>query len=151
MLIQNSFNETEHNNLLTVNFYSILYYNCYIWLIPSLKPQMKQQLLSASARALKICTPNCNNLMSFDQIHAINKRATPNQILLYKHSLLLYKIWNDSLYSKEWLALNFQQNFNERNPTVNIFATNKIKVGSKLIEGIDGLISYDWLNLSLNT
>ena len=92
----------------------------------------KQQLMSASAKALKIFTTNYNNLMSFDQIHAINKRATPNQIMLYKHSLLLYKIWNETLYSKEWLALNFQQNFNERNQTVNVFATNKIKVGKNL-------------------
>ena len=70
--------------------------------------------------------------MSFDQIHAINKHATPNQITLYKHSLLLYKIWNEPLYSKEWLALDFQQNFNERNQTVNVFPTNKIKVGKNL-------------------
>ena len=42
---------------------------------------------------------------------------------------LTYKIWNDNIYSKEWLALNFQQNFNERNPTVRIFATNNIKEG----------------------
>ena len=41
-------------NLLTSNIYSILYYNSEIWHLPSLKPTLKQKLLSASARALKV-------------------------------------------------------------------------------------------------
>ena len=105
------FTKAELNILLTSNFYSILYYNSDVWLIPSLKPQLKQQILAASATALMLSTPNYHTLMSYEQIHAINKRATPKQILLYKHSLLLFKVWNDSIYSKEWLALHFQQNF----------------------------------------
>ena len=141
--------------MLTSNFYSILYYNCDVWLIPSLKPQLKQQLLSASARALRICTPNYNNLMSYEQIHAINKRATPNQMMLYKHSLLLYKIWNDAIYSKDWLALNFQQNFNLRCNKVMLYETSNCKVGKNLspnrLKVINGLIEFDWLNLSSNS
>ena len=50
-LISKYFNRLELNTVLTHNFYSILYYNCDVWLIPSLKPQLKQQLLSASAKA----------------------------------------------------------------------------------------------------
>ena len=154
-LIRKYFNKLELAALLTSNFYSILYYNSDVWLIPSLKPQLKQQLLSASAKALRICTNNYDNLMSFDQIHAINKRATPSQILKYKHSLLLFKIWNDPIYSQEWLALNFQQNFNARNSTVMIYDTSKIKIGknspTNRLKIINGLIKYDWLNLSLNS
>ena len=141
--------------LLTSNFYSILYYNCDVWLIPSLKPQLKQHLLSASAKALTICTPNYNNMMSFEQIHAINKRATPNQMLLYKHSLLLHKIWNDPIYSKDWLDLNFQQNFNERRTKVMIFDTSQRKIGKNIssnrLKIINGLIELEWLNLSMNS
>ena len=54
MLISKYFNKSKRNTLLTSDFYSLLYYNCDVWLIPSLKPQLKQQLLSASARALRI-------------------------------------------------------------------------------------------------
>ena len=155
LLIRKYFTKYELAALLTSNFYSILYYNSDVWLIPSLKPQLKQQLLSASAKALRICTNNYDNMMSFDQIHAINKRATPNQILKYKHSLLLYKIWNDSIYSQEWLALNFQQNFNARTHTVMIYDTSKTKIGKNKpinrLKIINGLIQYDWLNLNLNS
>ena len=155
MLIRKYFNKFELSTLLTSNFYSILYYNCDVWLIASLKPQLKQQLLSASARALRICTPNYNNLMSYEQIHAINKRATPNQMMLYKHSLLLYKIWNDAIYSKDWLALNFQQNFNLRCNKVKLYETSNYKVGKNLspnrLKVINGLIEFDWLNLSSNS
>ena len=82
--------------------------------------------------------------MSFEQIHTINKRATPMQMMIIKHAILLHKIWNETIYSKQWLALNFQQNFNERNESVRIFETNKLKVGKNLVVNrlkvINGLI-----------
>ena len=141
--------------LITSNFYSILFYNCDVWLIPSLKPQLKKQILSASAKALFMITPNFNNSISHDQVHSLNNRATPNQIMIFKHAILLYKIWNEKVHSKEWMALNFQQNFNERNNTVNVFETNNLKVGKNLpvnrLKLINGLINYEWLNLSANS
>ena len=45
---------TEIKTLLTANFFSILYYNSDIWHLPSLSPQLKQSLLSASANTLKL-------------------------------------------------------------------------------------------------
>ena len=93
--------------------------------------------------------------MSYEQIHAINKRATPKQMMLYKHSLLLYKIWNDAIYSKDWLALNFQQSFNLRCNKVKLYETSNYKVGKNLspnrLKVINGLIEFDWLNLSSNS
>ena len=155
ILIKKYFSKKELSMLLTSNFFSILYYNCDVWLIPSLRPQLKQQILSASARALFIVTPNYNNVMSFDQVHSLNNRATPSQMMSFKHAILLYKIWNDQNFSKEWMALNFQQNFNERRLTVNVFETNNLKVGKNLpvnrLKIINGLIKYEWLNLSMNS
>ena len=49
----------------------ILHQQCHFGLVP-LKPQLKQKLLSAPSRALRIFTPNYNNTMSYEQIHAIN-------------------------------------------------------------------------------
>ena len=155
MLIKKYFNKNELKMLITSNFYSILFYNCDVWLIPSLKPQLKKQILSASAKALFMITPNFNNSISHDQVHSLNNRATPNQIMIFKHAILLYKIWNEKVHSKEWMALNFQQNFNERNNTVNVFETNNLKVGKNLpvnrLKLINGLINYEWLNLSANS
>ena len=39
-LIRKYFDRNELNKLLMANFYSILYYNCDIWLIPTLKPRL---------------------------------------------------------------------------------------------------------------
>ena len=93
--------------------------------------------------------------MSYDQIHSINNRATPNQMMKYKHALLLFKIWNVPIYPKEWLALNFQQNFSARGTQVRIFETNKLKIGKNLtvnrLKLINGLIEYKWLNMKPDT
>ena len=78
--------------------------------------------------ALQICTTNYNNLISYEQIHAINNHATPKQVMTYKHSLLVYKIWNGKIYSRDWLALNFHQNFNVCSFFIMILETSKIKV-----------------------
>ena len=53
-LIKKHFSGNEIIQLLTSNFYSILYYNSEIWHLPTLKPELNQMLLSASAKALKI-------------------------------------------------------------------------------------------------
>ena len=54
-LIKRFFNTTELVQLVTSNFYSILFYNSEVWHLPSLKNTLKQSLLSASAKALKLC------------------------------------------------------------------------------------------------
>lgn len=73
-------------------------------------------------------------------------------MLLYKHALLLHKTYNDTKMSQEWLSLNFQQNFNNRNEMVNIFDTSKFKIGKNLLVNrlkvINGKIKLDDLNLS---
>ena len=154
-LIRKYFTRNELSTLLTSNFYSIMYYNADIWLIPSLKTSLFQQLLSASSSALKMITNNYDPLISFNQLHSFNKRATPNQIMNYKHSLLLHKVYNNRLYSKEWLSLNFQQSFNARTQTVNVVDTSKLKIGKNdavnRLKIINGKIKYEWLNLSWNS
>ncbi len=83
----------------------------------------------------------------------MNNRATPSKMLLYKHALLLHKTYNDTKMSPEWLGLNFQQNFNNRNEMVNIIDTSKYKIGKNLLVNrlriLNGKIKLDDLNLSL--
>jgi hypothetical protein len=52
-LIHKYFTTMELRLLLTSSSYSILYYEGNSWLIPSLKLQLKQQLLAAASSSLK--------------------------------------------------------------------------------------------------
>ena len=80
--------------LVTSNVFSILYYNSEIWHLPSLKTELKQKLISISARAIRTCMYYPDNMISFENIHKMNNRAMPNAIMLYKHAIQLYKIYN---------------------------------------------------------
>ena len=81
--------------LLDSNFYSILYYNAVIWLTPRLSPNLKQNLLSISANALRSCIKHAGFDISFENIHKIHNKCTPNQIMLYQTALNLHKVIND--------------------------------------------------------
>ena len=95
--------------IITSNYYSVLYYNSEIWHINSLKTNLKQILLSSSAKAIKTCVKYSTNDVSFIHMHKIHHRATPDQFLMYKHSISLYKLLNGNDYSLEWSAINFNQ------------------------------------------
>ena len=68
-MIRKFFTSTELLQLITSNYYSILYYNSEIWHLKMLKPRLSQMLLSASAKALKITLKFYDINMSFDRIH----------------------------------------------------------------------------------
>ena len=63
------FNKEELKQLIPSNFYSVLYYNSEIWHIPTLSRVLEGFIISASAAALKLCTPSYNYLMSFERLH----------------------------------------------------------------------------------
>ena len=86
-LIRKYFSKKQLLSIITSNFYTILYYNAEVWLLPTLGPQLKQKILSASSAPLKLCTPNYNYLMSFNSLHYLNQRATPTQFTIYTHAL----------------------------------------------------------------
>ena len=65
----------------------------------------------------------------FERMHAINKRATPNMMMKYKHCLELYRLYNSGNGSEDWLDLHFQQNFNNRNDSVNMINNSRLKIG----------------------
>ena len=130
-LIKKYFNSTELKGLLTSNYYSVLYYNSEIWHLPTLSPILKQKLLSASANALKLCLTALPQNTSFETIHTLAKRGNPTQISNYKHALQLYKLFNSSNMSDDWIQLNLQQQFNGRNDNIQFFNVSNYKVGKK--------------------
>ena len=96
-LIKKHFTHQEILQLLPSNFYSILYNSSEIWHLPTLKHELKQHLLPASAKALKISQVSPNPMESYVDIHLLCKRALPIQILLCKYALLLHKLYNKQI------------------------------------------------------
>ena len=154
-LICKYFNKKQLLDIITSNYYSILYYNAEVWLLPTLNPQLKQKLLSASSAPLKLTTNNYNYLISFNTLHYVNKRATPDMIQAYKHALLLHKLYNNENANINWVDLFFSQNFNHRNQTVKFYNTSTYKVGNNLLPNrftiLNGKIQLNWLNDSLES
>ena len=116
-------------NILLSNFYSILYYNSEIWHLPTLKQNLKRELMSLSANALIICMKYDTRMVSFEEIHKMNQSATPEKYLLYRHALMLYKILNSNDYSLEWCELNYNQIFTSRHMNFIAIKLSKLKVG----------------------
>jgi hypothetical protein len=54
--------------------------------------------------------------------------------------------------TKDWLAMNFQHNFNNRNTTINLVDTLQFKIGKNLIPNklliVNRQIVIEFLNLS---
>ena len=141
--------------MLTSNFYSILYYNSEIWHLPSLKPTLKQKLLSASARALKVCNKFIDNTMSFEAIHESCKRATPCKMQKYKLAICSYKLYNVEFNSIEFYLLNNYQVVTSRQRNFVIIKGNRTRVGlnslAYRLHTINGIIPLEWLNLSIES
>ena len=79
-MISKVFNKKELNDIITACYYLFLYFNADIWLMPSLSPVLKQKLLAASFQVLRIPTKNYDKMTSFERMHSVANRATPERI-----------------------------------------------------------------------
>ena len=154
-LIKNYFTPVELRTLLTANYYSIFYYNAEIWLLPKLKKNLKSALHSASANALKLCTPYYDYTMSYNFLHTINERATPAKFMLYKHALQLHKLFNLYEPPQDWLALNFSQLTSRRQTHFSVTTNCNYKVGNNMLSNrlsiLNNKIDLTWLNDTLSS
>ena len=154
-MIRKYFSDTEMLTLLTSNYYSVLYYNSEVWHLPNLKPQIKQLIFSASAKALKLTQRRPDQMESFLNIHHTAKRATPEKLLLYKHAILLYKLYNNQTPNLEWVDLHFKQTFNPRHTHFNVVKDINYKIGNNILTSrltiLNRKIILSDLNLSLQS
>ena len=138
--------------LITSNFYSVLYYNCEVWLNNELKVHVKQQLLAASARALKLINNVSDLRISYNQLHIQEKRATPMNFAKYKLAVQLHKIYNRMDENEDWIDMNEQQNFNARNENFHINDYSRTKIGKNVLCNrlicLNGILKLEWLNLT---
>ena len=141
--------------MITSNVFFILYYNSEIWHLPSLKSELKQKLVSISARAIKSCMYHPDNMISYFNIHKMNNRATPEAILYYKLAIQLYKLYNSNVDTYDWVLLNSNQIFTSRQMTFMAFKSNTTKVGLNLLVTrlsiLSGKIPLCWLNESMTS
>ena len=153
-LIKKYFTQTEILTLITSNYFSILYYNSEICHLPTLNPEIKQHLLSATANALKLAQRHPDRMESFINIHNTLKRATPHNLMVFKHAVLLHKLFNNQNPPLEWVDLHFKQTFNSRQTFFNVIKSRNYKIGSNILSNrfsiLNNKILLDDLNLSLN-
>ena len=140
-------------SLLISNYYSVLYYNSEIWLSQNLNADYKQQLLSASANALRSCMPLPNPFISFEAIHKFFNHSTPEQIGNYKLSLLLHQTFNSIKQNKDWLELADQIVITGRQSKFFSYKSNNYKIGLNVLVNrfyaLKQCIVLDNLNLNM--
>ena len=91
-------------------------------------------------------------MISYEKVHEMSHRATPSDFLLYRQSLLLFSVFNEKGPVAEWIGLNEQQLFLQRDQKFKIAKTNRLKIGNNIpvnrFSVLNGLIQLNWLNLS---
>ena len=153
-LLKKYFNKQEMRTLLDSNFYSILYYNSCIWLTPDLKADLKQNLLSISACALRSCVSFGGFDVSFECIHKNNGKSTPKQLMKYQISLSLHKLINanDETLTFDQVMVMDQTICTSRQLRFQAIRKFNHKVGMNIAANkfyhINNEISFDMLNLS---
>ena len=135
------------------NFYSILFYNSEVWHLPNLKAPLKQLLLSASAKALKLSQRTPDPFESFINIHKSCNRASPEQMIIYKHAILLHKLYNTHQPQTDWIELNFNQILTSWQEHFKSIKNNNYIVGGNLLSTrlsvLNRKVLLDDLNLTL--
>ena len=140
--------------LLDANFYSVLYYNATIWLTPTLKSDLKHNLLAASACALRSCLMNGGFDISFENLHIAHKKCSPIQIAEYQTAISLHKIINnfDHNLSFDQILILDQTVCTGRQVNFQILRNFNGKIGlnttANKLYPITNLISFERLNLT---
>ena len=135
-LIKKYFTQDELIKLVTANFYSKLYYNSEVWQIPTLNQALKNKLMTASSRALKLCAKsNDVCLLSYKDLHEMAGRATPNRLAKYKLALQLYKTLSQKCPTNDWIIINLNITNTSRQKMFAVNKTNRLRVGYNAVSG----------------
>ena len=154
-IIRKFFNSKELIQILTSNFYSILFYNSEVWYMHSLNQSLKHSIFVASSLALKMSLhyPQVNH--SYNDLHVLTKRATPNMYCDYKNAILLYKTFNDRVPYDEWLNLNLWQINTSRQTSFITTLQKQYNVGYNILNNkfytLNRQIPLEWFNKSLDS
>ena len=116
---------------------------------------MANTSLSISKSTKKIAQNNPNFYESSINVHKSCIKAFPNQILKYKHAILLHKTYNSYCPKMDWIEMNFYQTFTSCQTHFNTIKANNFNVGNNLLASrlsvLNLMIPLNDLNLSLDT
>ena len=153
-LIRKYFSSRELLQIITSNFYSILFYNSEIWYFPKLNQSLKHSIFATSAQALKMSLHYPSLTHSHYDLHKITQRATPNMYCKYKIAILLYKTFNNQIPYEEWLELNFLQINMSRQNNFMIKMCGNTSIGHNILTNkfhyINDQVPLDWFNKSMD-
>ena len=152
-LIRSFFSTGELLQLITSNFYSIFFYNSEVWHMKILHNTLKRQLLSHSAKAIKLCTRSADvSLISHNDLHEMAVRATPDRLMDYKLALQLCRTFNNQLPTRDRVMMNLSSVTTSRQKTFITNKTNRLKIGMNCIYNrffyLNGKIDLNWLILA---
>ena len=129
-----------------------LYYGSEIWHIPGRSIAQNKKLKLASANALRSCNKNLTIFHTHTQIHSC---TLPDQILNYKHAIMMFKLFNNCQPENEFVQMNFQYNQNQRIKHSNFFIRQNYDSGKNILLNrlahLNDKIEKSWLDQSLNT
>ena len=153
-IISKYFNKEETKTLLTSLYYSKLYYGSEVWHLPSRSEAQNKKLKYASANAIRSCNNTLTIFNTHTEIHKFADRALPDQMLTYKHAILMHKLFKTCQPEEEFVNLNFQLNQNPRIHHMNFFDRHKYEVGRNTLlnrlSNLNNKIEKQWLDLSLD-
>ena len=154
-MIRKYFTPIEVRNLVTAIFFSKLYYGAEIWHFNGLSRAIHKKIKFASAQALKLCTPGVTTFSTHTEIHRLAGRALPEKMCLYRHAVVLFKLFNNQICENEFVEMNFQLYENDRLRKIVFTKNQRFEVGKNILLNrlcdLNNMIDKDWLNLSLNT
>ena len=87
----------------------------------------------ASANALRIISNEITIYHTHTEIHQMTKRALPDQMVKYKHALMMYKLFRQCMPENEFIHLNFQANLNQRQQYHTFIKTQNYNVGNNIL------------------
>ena len=86
-----------------------------------------------SANALRIISNEITIYHTHTEIHQMTKRALPDQMVKYKHALMMYKLFRQCMPENEFIHLNFQANLNQRQQYHTFIKTQNYNVGNNIL------------------
>jgi hypothetical protein len=105
------------------------------------------------ATLVTICNKFYDPSVSYVDLHILHKRALPSKFCLYRHCLVLHKVFNNSIPKIDWIDLNFQMINTSRKTSFETQNHSVYKVGNNILSNrltcINKKVQLNMLNLDI--
>jgi len=122
------FEQEDMIKIATSLAYSRFYYGATVWYGPMTHKNYKKRLKSASTGIIKSALGLHDWTISYDDLHQLAGRGTPDQFSHYQHAISLYDIINNEIPTPIWLEILSKTLTNERNDSIIIPGTNWTRI-----------------------